>query len=465
MFPLKEIEDGILSYLEKEYSSTIYNLWLKDLSLLEMNENEIVLVTESAFKKKIIETQYLESIEKAVAEICGYPFPVKFSLKEGEEETSSVIKEETKEKEDLLQETFFFEKEKEEEPKKEDIGPSIESPSIVKDYTFENFIVGASNKFAHAAALAVSRGMVENYNPLFIYGQSGLGKTHLLYAITNEIKKNNPSVRIVYKKGDEFTNELIEAIQKGSTPAFHEKYRSSDVLLIDDIQFIAGKEATQEEFFHTFCSLYEAEKQIILTSDRPPKEIRTLEERLRTRFEGGLIADIQPPSIELRTAIIRKKAEKSNLHLSSEMVSYMAQNIKSSIRQIEGAIKKISAFAILYGEEPSEEKIKQVVAEFATVSVSPDEIISKIFNSIEKKYGISKEDIQSKKRTESITSSRHIAAYLIRNLTDYPFAKIGELLNRDHTTVISSCAAVEEKMKKDNRYENEINEMIHISKN
>jgi len=465
MFPLKEIEDGILSYLEKTYSSTIFNLWLKDLSLFEMTEDKIVFEIQSAFKKKIIETQYLEEIEKAVNEVCGYPFPVHFILNQAEEASVSSPEDtqvEKKENEDLLQETFFFEKEEE---KKEDIGPSIESPSIVRDYTFENFIVGESNKFAHAAAIAVSRGMVENYNPLFIYGQSGLGKTHLLYAITNEIKKNNPTVKIVYKKGDEFTNELIEAIQKGSTSSFHEKYRSSDVLLIDDIQFIAGKESTQEEFFHTFCALYEAEKQIILTSDRPPKEIRTLEERLRTRFEGGLIADIQPPSIELRTAIIRKKAEKYKLHLSSDMVSYMAQNIKSSIRQIEGAIKKISAFAVLYGEEPSEEKIKQVVAEFATISVSPDEVISKIFSSIEKKYGISREDIQSKKRTESITAARHIAAYLIRNLTDFPFAKIGEILNRDHTTVISSCAAVDEKMKKDNKYENEINEMIHISKN
>ena len=467
MFPLKEVEGGILSHLEKTYSSTIFNLWLRNLSLSAMDEEKIVFEVESPFKKKIIETQYKEEIEKAVTEVCGYPFPVCFTLKKGaeagiEKKEDTFILTPPEAEDEPIRDTFFFEEVKKDN---KNIGPSIESPSIVKDYTFENFIVGQSNKFAHAAAIAVSRGMVENYNPLFIYGQSGLGKTHLLYAITNEIKKNNPSVKIVYKKGDEFTNELIEAIQKGSTAAFHEKYRTSDVLLIDDIQFIAGKESTQEEFFHTFCALYEAEKQIILTSDRPPKEIKTLAERLRTRFEGGLIADIQPPSIELRTAIIMKKAEKMNLHLSAEMIDYMAQNIKSSIRQIEGAIKKISAFSLIGGEELSDDKIKKVVAEFSTVTVSPEEIISNIFSAIEKKYGVSREDIQSKRRNENITAARHIAVYLIRNMTDYPFAKIGNIINRDHTTVMSSDAAVKEKMKKDNKYENEINEMLHIVKN
>lgn len=460
MDELQSIVTALLPLLKEKlkYTESVINLWFSDLNLVELTEEKALFITATKLKKNILSTKYKKVIEESLEEVIGFPVNAIFELSE----EAKYFTEDASRVTDIPSAESTVETEKKERIINESINDT--GNSLLAGYTFENFIEGASNKFARAACMAVAKEPT-TYNPLFIYGQSGLGKTHLLYAVINYIKENHPHMKIVYKKSEEFINELILAIQNGTTTQFKDKYRAADVLLIDDIQFIAGKEATQEEFFHTFCSLYEAEKQIILTSDRPPKEIRTLEERLRTRFEGGLIADIQPPSIELRTAIIRKKAEKSNLHLSSEMVSYMAQNIKSSIRQIEGAIKKISAFAILYGEEPSEEKIKQVVAEFATVSVSPDEIISKIFNSIEKKYGISKEDIQSKKRTESITSSRHIAAYLIRNLTDYPFAKIGELLNRDHTTVISSCAAVEEKMKKDNRYENEINEMIHISKN
>ena len=275
------------------------------------------------------------------------------------------------------------------------------------------------------------------------------------------MKADSPSIRIVYKKGDDFTNELVLSIQGGATSAaaFRDKYRRADVLLIDDIQFIAGKEGTQEEFFHTFSALYEEGKQIILTSDRPPKEIKTLEERLRTRFEWGLIADIQPPSFELRTAIIRKKAEALHISLSMEMIEFMAEKLRNNIRQIEGVLKKLSAYSLVYGDI-SDDVIKVVVAEFSTGIISPEDIVKKIFEEIESKYGVTEQDIKSGKRTQNIASARHVTAYLIQNLTDYSLSKIGKTLNRDHTTIISSIANIEEKMRASSSVESEINEMI-----
>ena len=281
------------------------------------------------------------------------------------------------------------------------------------------------------------------------------------------MKENNPNIRIVYKKGEEFTNELIACIHGGSyspmrASAFRDKYRNCDVLLIDDIQFIAGKESTQEEFFHTFSALYEEGKQIILTSDRPPKEIKTLEERLLTRFEWGLIADIQPPSFELRVAIIRKKAEKLHIALTPDMIDYMAERLKNNIRQIEGAIKKLAAYTLLSGEELTDEKLQNVVAEFTTGTASPEEIVQKILTEVSKKYGVSVEDIKSKKRSDSIAMARHISIYLMRHMTDYSFSKISSFFNRDHTTIISSNVNIEGKLKTDSVLESEINELINL---
>ena len=463
MFPTKEIEKGILLYLERNSAGPLFNLWFRDLSILSMNEEKILFRTSSAIKRENLLTnaRLSELISSAIMETCAYPFSYEVIV--GEASNDSIISptEPTVTVPTLMTTEDHTSDTEKERAKKESIAAAIEGPSIIKEYTFDNFIVGESNKFAHAACRAVAN-RDESYNPLFIYGQSGLGKTHLLYAITNQMKENAPSIRIVYKKGDDFTNELVLSIQGGTTAtaAFRDKYRSADVLLIDDIQFIAGKEATQEEFFHTFSALYEEGKQIILTSDRPPKEIKTLEERLRTRFEWGLIADIQPPSFELRTAIIRKKAEALNIVISMQMVEYMAEKLQNNIRQIEGALKKLSAYTLLYTGEIDEEKIRAVVAEFSTGIVSPEDIVKNIFSEIYDKYGVTEQDIKSGKRTQNIANVRHITAYLIKELTDFSLSKIGKTLNRDHTTILSSIANIEEKIKKDPLMETEINEMI-----
>ena len=302
MFPYQEINAAILQEIENSgMSQTIFNLWFRDLEVSEMTADRIVFSTSAAIKKNILSEKFADTLTKAITAVCGYPlsFTVTVRGESAPAEEPAADTQDTPEKEEKL-----------------DIGQAIEGPAIVRDYTFENFVVGDSNRFAYTACEAVAfQRSDDSFNPLFIYGPSGLGKTHLLYAITNRMKERNPNIRIVYRKSEDFTNDLIASIKDGSTQKFRDKYRSADVLLIDDIQFIAGKEQTQEEFFHTFGALYDAGKQIILTSDRPPKEIRTLEDRLRTRFEWGLLADIQPPSLELRTAILKKKAERSGLRV------------------------------------------------------------------------------------------------------------------------------------------------------
>ncbi len=455
MFPVQDIEDAILSVLERSYSPPIYKLWFSELRILSMDENTgITFSVPTAFKKDQLLSTFKEAMENAIKEACGFPFPFSFVVNN--------VPAEPREKADRAIDTKTFlsifggDSEKK---KNKDIGENIIGPAIVKEYTFDNFIVGDSNKFAHAACLAVSRSMA-SYNPLFLYGQSGLGKTHLLYAITNEMKKNNPHIRIIYKKGEDFTNELIASIQGGSTSAFREKYRTADVLLIDDIQFIAGKESTQEEFFHTFSALYEEDKQIILTSDRPPKEIRPLEDRLRTRFEWGLIADIQPPSLELRTAIIQKKAESLHIRLHQNHLSRMAEHLNCNIRQIEGAIKKLGALVMLENRPLTDEDIDSVIREFDSKKESPEDTLKKIFSLIEEKYEVTEEDIKSSKRNANIAFARHITVYLVNRVAELSFARIASLLNRDHSTILASNANIEEKMKKDPAFDNEITDII-----
>ncbi|MBQ5801105.1 MAG: chromosomal replication initiator protein DnaA, partial [Clostridia bacterium] len=275
------------------------------------------------------------------------------------------------------------------------------------------------------------------------------------------IKRIKPNVKIIYKKCEEFTNELISAISTSTTYAFREKYRSADVLLIDDIQFIAGKESTQEEFFHTFTALYESGKQIILTSDRPPKEITPLSERLRTRFEWGLMADIQPPTFELRTAIIMKKAESLNIEISPEIVDFLAEKLNNNIRQIEGAIKKISAISILTASPITLAMCKRTISDFLSTSNSVSLTLDKIFKRVSEKYNVSIDDIKSKKRNEMIANARHVCIYLIRSLTDLPQSSIGDLFGRDHATVIASIKKVEKDMKDKKSFEYDIEELIN----
>ncbi len=333
-------------------------------------------------------------------------------------------------------------------------------PAANTEYTFDNFIVGSSNKFAHAACVAVAARPATDYNPLFIYGQSGLGKTHLLYAITNELTKKKPDTKIIYTKGEDFTNQLIESLKDREMEKFRAKFRSCDVLLIDDIQFIAGKDSTQEEFFHTFNALHEEHKQIILTSDRPPSDIKTLEYRLKTRFEWGLIADIQPPEFELRLAITRKKAEVAGVKIPDDVCEFLAENLRTNIRQVEGSIKKLRALSFLTGTDISMEMARGCVSELLGGAEPVSVTVDKIFATVFKKYNIPKEDITGTRRTKEIAFARHVTVYLIRNITEMSLPNIGKLMGRDHSTILSSLDAVEKKLRTDTIFNVEIDQMI-----
>lgn len=333
-------------------------------------------------------------------------------------------------------------------------------------FTFENFIVGPNNKFAHAAALAVASNPSGSYNPLFIYGPSGLGKTHLEIAIRLEIQKNHPEFNILYVDGEAFTNEIITAIRNNSTAEFHQKYRQADVLLVDDIQFIGGKEATQEEFFHTFNTLYNAGKQIVLASDRTPKEIKSLDDRLRSRFEWGLTADIQPPDFETRVAIIKRKANLLGMELPEDVCEFIAKRLKNNIRQLEGAVKKMNAYRMLSGIHPTvgaaQNAIKDILSETQPVPVT----IEKIMNEVARCYNITPADIRSRKRTANISDARKTAIYCIREITGMSMEDIGkEFGGRDHSTVVYSIKQVEEMMDTNSSFKEMVEDIIKNTRN
>lgn len=456
---LEEIGD-----IFKNLKNPSFKIWFGGFSLISLTEEKAVFTTPSNLRRKFLASKYKPMIKEALTNAIGFEVNdievLSTENKSDFEDTSSyTVAEPTEEERRAAEER---EKEINKFLGKEENSGGV---SVISEYTFDNFIEGESNKFARAACLAVAMEPATTYNPLFIYGNSGLGKTHLLYAVINYIKKNHPKMKIVYKKSEDFTNELVAAIQRGDTASFKSFYRKADVLLLDDIQFIANKEQTQEEFFHTFSSLYEAGKQIILTSDRPPKEIKPLEDRLRTRFEGGLLADVQKPSFELRTAIIRKKADDYNINISSELVSYMAERLQHDIRQIEGAIKKLSAFNSLTGSEITKESIDHVISQIDPGNIPTDALVEKILIEVGKNYEVSVEDIKSKKKYDAVANARHIALYIIRKLTELPLKKIGEIVGRDHSTVMASIEKVKINMKTKKKYEAEINKIIADIKN
>ena len=424
----KDITGAILPLIEEKLNAapSIFKLWFSDLSLISMDETTAVFTTPTDLRKKILLSKYINVIKETLEEVIGFPLNIEIlsldeinKVGEEDEEPDIPIPDPT---EDGAR-------------KEERVSALINAPSdrrsLLDEYTFDNFVEGSSNKFARAACMAVAK-EPNTYNPLFIYGHSGLGKTHLLYAVINYMKKNHPGLNIVYKKCENFLDELVYAIQNGSTAEFKEKYRTADVLLIDDIQFIAGKVSTQEEFFHTFSALYEHDKQIILTSDRPPMEIKPLEDRLRTRFEGGLLADVQPPSFELRIAIINKKAADIGLVISNSLVEYMAERLQNNIRQIEGVLKKLYAIYSLTSTEVTKEKIDEVISIIDPGNIPTDAIIERILSAVSRNYGISAEDLKSKKKTDNIAKARHVAIYLIKNLTELTLKEIGAIFNRHY---------------------------------
>ena len=429
-----------------------YDLWIKDIEPVSFDGVTAVLSVKAPLQKNML-NRYDQQMHNAFMEVLGVDVEIVVQVNEPHK-TQPVIQDSPAAL-PVVEDSYSMPQES---------APAavvINSKNGDYEYTFETFIVGTSNKFAHAACQAVAQNPGKGYNPLFIYGGSGLGKTHLLYAIMSELKKNKPDTNVVYVKGEDFTNELITAIGNKNTNAFRDKYRPADVLLVDDIQFIAGKEQTQEEFFHTFETLHAAKKQIVLVSDRPPKEIKTLEERLRTRFEWGLLADIQPPDIETRIAIIKRKAELMSLDIPNDVAEYIANRIKSNIRQLEGVVKKINAYKTLAKQAPSikvaENAIRDILSDNQPVPVTVERIISEVGRT----YGVSASDIRSSKRSSQISNARQIAMYVIRDITQMSMASIGEEFGgRDHSTVVYAINQVTKNIGTDAKYKETIEDII-----
>ena len=420
MDSINDVLDAAKAYCREHTAEATYQYYISDIKAVSFeNSNTITLEIRNAFILGIVSDRYTAMLKDAFKSVLGFDV-------------------------DLV----FVTPKKEEEPEK----PKLEEknlPSGRYDFTFENFIKGPSNQFAYAAAQAVAANPSGAYNPLFIYGPSGLGKTHLLNAIQIEIKKNHPDFNIVYVDCEMFTNEIITAVKTATTEQFRQKYRQADVLLIDDIQFLAGKESTQEEFFHTFNTLHNDGRQIVIASDRPAKEIKSLEERLRTRFEWGLTADIQPPDFETRVAIVKRKAELLNLDLPDDVAEYIANHLKQNIRQLEGAVKKLNAYYMLEGIAPcigvTTTAIKDTLNDSQPIPVT----IEKILNEVARTYNVMPADIRGKKRNANVSAARQMTMYIIRDVTGMSMEAIGQEFQRDHSTVVYSIKTMAENITKD----------------
>ena len=435
--------DDILEYLVKEYGITevSYNTWLRPLKVHDVKDHVItILINDERIGPpsiNIIKNKYELLLKVSIEEIMNEAYDVNFVLASQINTMEKLDKPVTSRKTNNV--------------------PTFLNPR----YTFDTFVVGGNNEFARAASLAVAENPGEIYNPLFIYGGVGLGKTHLMHSIAHFVLEQNPDTIVLYVTSEKFTNELIEAIQKKTTIQFREKYRSIDILLIDDIQFIIGKESTQEEFFHTFNTLHESKKQIIISSDRPPKEMLTLEDRLRSRFEHGLMADIQPPDYETRMAILKKKEELDGLQIDEEVLRYIATNIKSNIRELEGALTKIVAFSRLKKRELNlllaEEALQDIISPNEKKIITPELIV----DVVAEHYNISSSDIYSKDKSRSISYPRQIVMYLCRKLTELSVTEIGKVLGgRDHSTVLHGFDKITKDIEKDSTVQNTIDVLI-----
>lgn len=448
-----EVFEMVSEYCRGEISEVAHKVWIKDIDPIKLEGSTVFLGVKTDFKKKILEERYSKLLRTAFETVLGFEVNLEIVCEASASPPPKPAAPETTPPPAA-------------NTAKEPILPASPIESGDYEYTFDTFIIGPSNKFAHAASLAVATNPASTYNPLFIYGASGLGKTHLLYAICNEIHKNVPSRHIIYVKGEEFTNELINAIQTNTTKEFHDKYRMCDVLLVDDIQFIGGKESTQEEFFHTFNTLYQAGRQIVLTSDRPPKEIKTLEDRLRTRFEWGLLADIQPPDFETRIAIIRRKAQLLGSAMPDDVAEYVANRLKTNIRQLEGAVKKIIAYEQFAHTAPSiliaQNAIRDILNDNLPIPVTVERIISEVSRT----FSVSAQDIRSNKRSSQISSARQVSMYIVREITQMSMSAIGEEFGgRDHSTVVYAVQQVEKNMAADSVFKETLEDIIKNIRN
>lgn len=438
---LKELWEKTLKIIKGELTEVSFNTWIKSITPISITKDIIRFGVPNQFTKEILENRYKDLIINSLKIITTKKYDLLFS----------VVSEETVDVEENAENKL---------PKDSSNNAEDTSTMLNPKYKFDSFVIGNSNRFAHAACLAVAEAPAKAYNPLFIYGGVGLGKTHLMHAIGHYILENNPKAKVVYVSSEKFTNELVNSIKDDKNVEFRTKYRNVDVLLIDDVQFIAGKERTQEEFFHTFNELHENNKQIILSSDRPPKEIPTLEDRLRSRFEWGLIADIQPPDFETRIAILKKKADVEKLDIPNEVMVYIATNIKSNIRELEGALIRIVAFSSLTNKEISIDLASEALKDIISNKQNKQITIELIQDVVASYFNIRIEDFKSARRTRNITYPRQIAMYLCRKLTDMSLPRIGEEFGgRDHTTVIHAYEKISDALKEDEELKYTIKEI------
>ncbi|WP_170075875.1 chromosomal replication initiator protein DnaA [Paraclostridium dentum] len=427
-----------LQLIKGELSPPSFNAFFKQIKPLQIQSNTLILLVPNDFTKGILEDRYLNLIESSVNQLSLKKHNIKFVLSENE--VKGLDKDQQLDDDKQIRKKY---------------------PNLNPKYTFDTFVIGNSNRFAHAACVAVAEAPARAYNPLFLYGGVGLGKTHLMHAIGHHIMEQKKDPKVVYVSSEKFTNELINSIKDDRNEEFRNKYRNVDVLLIDDIQFIAGKERTQEEFFHTFNSLHEANKQIIISSDRPPKEIPTLEDRLRSRFEMGLITDIQAPDFETRMAILRKKAQMEDIDVPNEVTVYIAKNIKSNIRELEGALTRVVAYSSLTNRTISFELASEALKDIITTSKHEEITVNRIKEKVSSVFSLKMEDFNSKKRTRSISYPRQVAMYLSRELTDLSLPKIGEEFGgRDHTTVIHAHDKISKDIENNEDFKEKVNKII-----
>ncbi|MEI7769998.1 MAG: chromosomal replication initiator protein DnaA [Chloroflexales bacterium] len=446
---LTQIWQAALGTVQLQTSRQDFDTWLRGTALLALDGGLATVGTTSTFHKEGLENRFMAPVRRSLGDVVGYPVQVQVVIANGQSvraepfvSASSFASDDSGPGERAVQ---------------LDLSSAMRTGMLNPKYTFSRFIVGSSNRLAHAACLAVADNPGQHYNPLFLYGGVGLGKTHLLHAIGNYVLDRDPEINVLYVSSEKFTNDMINAIRRQQTEEFRMRYRNIDVLLIDDIQFIAGKEGTQEEFFHTFNTLHSAAKHIVISSDKPPKAILTLEERLRSRFEWGLIADVQPPDLETRTAILRAKADQMNVGVPNEVIDFLAHKVQSNIRELEGSLNRVAAFAELHGVPISVEVATSALADLLGSArrrrITPDQVIV----AVSEHFGVDMRVIQGRGRSRNIVVPRQVAMYLLREETECSLVDIGKLLGgRDHTTVMYGCDKIAEEINADNRLRNEV---------
>ena len=438
---LEQLWNNVLSQVEQKISKPSFETWLKSTKLLSYKGTNVTIAAPNSFARDWLENHYVHLITGILTELTGEDLLIKFVVQKDQDSDDFELP---------------APKVQAKATDHHEISPGMLNPK----YTFDTFVIGSGNRFAHAASLAVAEAPAKAYNPFFIYGGVGLGKTHLMHAIGHYVLEHNPNAKVVYLSSEKFTNEFINSIRDNKAIDFRNKYRNVDVLLIDDIQFLAGKESTQEEFFHTFNTLHEESKQIVISSDRPPKEIPTLEDRLRSRFEWGLITDIAPPDLETRIAILRKKAKADGLDIPNEVMLYIANQIDSNIRELEGALIRVVAYSSLVNEDVTPELAAAALKDIMPNTKPRMISILDIKTAVGEHYNIRLEDFSAKKRTKSIAFPRQVAMYLSRELTDFSLPKIGEEFGgRDHTTVIHAHEKIASMFKNDQQLQQDIKQI------